>query len=218
MSNQPNYDRTLSALEDYVVDRFAKEDDVLQWIQAEAARNEMPAISIRAHEGRLLQLLMRSIVTIKVVEIGTLAGYSGVWMARALPVDGTLYTLEKSSKHAQVAKASFERAGVSNKIVLMEGSASDLLPKLTYQAPFDFVFLDADKASYPIYLEWATENLRAGGILTAHNTFRGGNILNPQNDDDRAMAKFNEALAANPRFESTIISMGDGMAFAIKKS
>src|SRR5689334_5863534 len=104
-----NNDRYVTQLDDYVIDLFAREDDALRWIQAEADRNEMPQISIRAHEGRLLQILMRAIGAKKVVEVGALAGYSGVWLARALPTDGKLVTLEKSSKHAQVARASFER-------------------------------------------------------------------------------------------------------------
>jgi caffeoyl-CoA O-methyltransferase len=205
-------------LDQYVNDLFAREDDVLRWIRAETERNQMPAIQVQPFDGRLLQILMIAIGARRVVEIGTLAGYSGVWMGRALPPDGKLYTLEKSSKHAEVARASFARAGLSAKIDVLEGTALDSLRKVTAHGPFDFVFIDADKASYPAYLDWSIENLRLGGIITAHNAFREGRIIAPESDDDRAMQAFNAALASNSRLESTIIGIGDGMAVAIKKS
>lgn len=212
-----NSERTLPTLDQYVVDLFSPEDDALKWIQEEAARNELPAISVRPHEGRLLQFLLKAIGAKKVVEVGTLAGYSGTWMARALPADGKLYTLERSSKHAQVAQASFKRAGVSDKVQLFEGPALESMQKLKGQGPFDFVFIDADKGGYPKYMEWAIENLRVGGIVAAHNAFRNGHVIAPENDDDKAMHQFNQALAKNDRLDSTIIAMGDGLAVGIKK-
>ncbi len=205
-------------VEKYITDLFSPEDDVLKSIQAEAARQELPTISIRPFEGRLLQFLMTTITARTVLEIGTLAGYSGVWLARALPPDGKLFTLEKSSKHAQVARESFKLAGVEKKVVLLEGSALDSLRKLVDQAPFDFIFIDAEKTGYPDYLAWAVENLRPGGMVAAHNALRGGRILAPESDDDRAMAAFNQSLASNSRLESYIFNVGDGMAVGIKKS
>ncbi|MCC7452056.1 MAG: O-methyltransferase [Anaerolineae bacterium] len=205
-------------LDQYVNDLFAREDDVLRWIRAETERNQMPAIHVQPFDGRLLQILMIAIGARRVVEIGTLAGYSAVWLGRALPPDGKLYTLEKSSKHAEVARASFARAGLSAKIDVLEGTALDSLRKLAAHGPFDFVFIDADKASYPAYLDWSIENLRPGGMITAHNAFRDGRIVAPESDDDRAMLAFNAALASNPRLASTIIGIGDGMAVALKKS
>ena len=211
-----SYDRNLTAIDNYVIDLFAPEDEALKWITAEAERNGLPQISIRAHEGKLLQLLMHSVAAHRVVEVGTLAGYSGVWLARALPADGKLFTLEKSAKHAQVARASFERAGVKDKVELLEGSALDSLTKLNPQAPFDFVFIDADKGNYVNYLQWSVDHLRPGGMVAAHNAFRGGHIIAPDSDDDRAMQEFNDALAHEKRLFSTIIAMGDGMAVGIK--
>jgi caffeoyl-CoA O-methyltransferase len=164
-----------------------------------------------------LQILMRAIGAQKVVEVGALAGYSGVWLARALPPGGKLTTLEKSSKHAQVARASFERAGVVDRVELIEGSALESLKKLTAQGPFDFMFIDADKANYINYLSWGVNNIRPGGMITAHNAYRGGKVLAPESDDDRGMAAFNEALAHDTRLESTIIGVGDGMAVALRK-
>jgi caffeoyl-CoA O-methyltransferase len=211
-------DDNRAQLEQFVTDLFAPEDEVLKWIREESDRNGLPTIHVQPADGRLLQILMLATNARRVVEIGTLGGYSGVWMARALPPDGKLYTLEKSSKHAQVARASFARAGLSNKVELREGAALDWLDKLRDQGPFDFVFIDADKGGYQAYLDWAVDNLRLGGIVTAHNAFRGGQILDPESDDDRSIKAFDEALASNPRLDSTILAIGDGMALGIKKA
>jgi caffeoyl-CoA O-methyltransferase len=210
-------DQVRQQLNQYVGDLFAAEDEALRWIQENARQNGLPDISIEAFEGRLLQFLVYVTGAKAVVEIGTLAGYSAVWIARALPEDGKLYTLEKSSKHAQVARAGFERAGVSGKIELLEGSAMELLRKLGSQAPFDLVFIDADKASYIGYGTWAVEHLRPGGLVAAHNAFRGGRILAPESDDDRAMKQFNAWLAEHPQLHSYILPIGDGMAVGVKR-
>jgi caffeoyl-CoA O-methyltransferase len=217
MTSPGSYDRVLSKVDEYVIDLFSGEDEALRWIQAEADRNGLPQISIRAHEGRMLQIFMKAIGARKAIEIGTLAGYSGIWLARALPTDGKLYTLEKSSKHAAIARASFVHAGVADRVELRQGDALDSLRKLSTLGPFDFVFLDADKTNYSNYLTWTVDNLRIGGIVTAHNALRGGRIIAPESDDDRGMAAFNAALAQDSRLDSTIISLGDGMAMGIKK-
>lgn len=206
------------AYNQYVTELFAVEDDALQWIQAETRRHNMPQISLAPQEGRLLQFLAQSVGARTAVEIGTLAGYSGTWLARALPDDGKLITLEMDSKHARVARASFERAGVAHKVELIEGPALASLEKITHHGPFDFVFIDADKGGYPRYLEWAINNLRPGGMVAAHNAFRGGGVINPGSDDDRGMHHFNRSIAADPRLFGTILAIGDGMAAGIKKS
>jgi len=211
-------DNQNALIEQYITDLFAPEDDVLKWIRAESERNGLPTIHVQPSDGRLLQMLIYAINARLVVEIGTLGGYSGTWIARALPPDGKLYTLEKSSKHAQVARASFARAGVSNKVELREGTAADWLEKLRDQGPFDFVFIDADKASYPIYLAWAVDNLRLGGIIAAHNALREGRVLSPESDDDRSIRAFNQALATDSRLDSMIFAIGDGTAVGIKKA
>lgn len=210
-------ENTQEGLNAYITDLFAPEDDALRWIQAEAERNDLPAISILAFEGRLLQLLLHTLGAKKIVEIGALAGYSGTWMARALPPDGKMYTLEKSSKHAKVARAAYAHAGVAERVELLEGDAQDSLRKLSAKAPFDFVFIDADKGGYPAYLEWAVENLRTGGMVAAHNALRHGRIIAPEGDEDRAMIEFNQALADHPQLESGIIGVGDGLAVGIKR-
>ncbi len=204
-------------LDEYVTNLFAREDDALAWIKAETSRHDMPAINLKPFEGRLLQFLVYALGARKVVEIGTLAGYSAVWIARALSTGAKLYTLEKSSKHAEVARASFERAGVSERIELLEGAAQDSLRKLAAKGPFDLVFIDADKGGYVDYLAWAVDNLRPGGMVAAHNAFRQGGVLTPENDDDRTIRVFNTTLANDMRLESTILAIGDGMAVGIKK-
>jgi caffeoyl-CoA O-methyltransferase len=205
------------AIDQYISQLFAPEDDALRHIQAEANRNNMPEISIQPFEGRLLQFLAQMANAKKIVEIGTLAGYSAAWLARALPSDGKLITLDVSEKHANVAKANLANAKLSDKVEVRQGDAHDLLKKLSADAPFDLVFIDADKDSYPFYLEWAIENVRQGGLIAAHNALRGGKIVAPDNDMDRAMAEFNKRIAEDSRLSSFILAIGDGMAVSIKK-
>src|SRR5579863_142262 len=204
LTNQPPSGREMTPYDQYVIDLFAPEDEALRWIQAEADRNQLPQISLRPHEGQILQVLIKATGARKALEIGALAGYSGVWIARALPADGQLITLEKSNKHAQVARASYQHAGVGNKVTLIEGAALDSLPKLKAEAPFDFAFVDADRANYVTYFQWIAEALRPGGVLTVHNAFANGRILSPKSDDDRGMAAFQKALAHDSRFDSII--------------
>ena len=218
MTNQPNTERALTPLDQYIINLFTPEDEALRWIQAEAARNDVPQISLQAYEARILQILIKAIGARKALEIGALAGYSGTWIARGLPDDGKLITLEKSSKHAKIARAAYEHAGVNNKVTLIEGAALELLPGLKAEVPFDLVFVDADRANYVNYFHWISEALRPGGVLTVHNAFANGRILSPQSDDDRGMAAFQKELASDKRFDSTILGVGDGMVVAVKKS
>ncbi len=205
------------ALDRYVTDLFAPEDDVLKEIQARADANELPSISIKPYEGRLLQFLLQSIGAKKVVEVGALAGYSGVWLARGLPADGQIYVVEKSSKHAAIVRESFVNAGLTGRAHVLEGDALVMLSKLTPHGPFDFVFIDADKVSSPRYLDWAVRNLRDGGIVAIHNAYRRGAVLNPQTVDDHAVDDINRAVAARSDLFATIIGVGDGLLAAIKR-
>lgn len=204
-------------LDQYIADLFAREDEALQWIQAEADRQGVPPISILPDEGKLIYFLARAVGARRAVEIGVLAGYSGVWIARALPAGGKLYALELSEKHARIAQRSFERAGVAERVEILEGPALNSLDRLTPRGPFDFVFIDADKPGYVDYLNWAVDNLRPGGMVAAHNALSGRRILTPENEQDFAMAAFNRALADDQRLDSTIIAVGDGLAAGIKK-
>ena len=205
------------ALDRYVTGLFAPEDDVLKSIQARADAEGLPSISIKPYEGRLLQFLLRSIEAKKVVEVGALAGYSGVWLARGLPDDGEIYVVEKSSKHAAIVRQSFADAGLTGRAHVLEGDALVMLSKLNVYGPFDFVFIDADKVSSPRYLDWAVRNLRDGGIVAIHNAYRRGAVLDPQTEDDHAVDDINRAVAARSDLFATIIGVGDGLLAAIKR-
>ncbi len=203
-------------LHDYVNGLFVREDEALAFVREQTALHDLPQINLQPHEARLLQLLVWLCGARKVVEVGTLAGYSAIWMARALPQDGKLITIDNSAKHARIARDHVMRAGLENKITVLQGDGRQILKKLTTDAPYDLLFVDADKVSYPHYLEWAAENLRAGGAILAHNAFWGGGIFAPATADGRGVAEFNQVLANHPRFESTIIEIGDGMAIGVK--
>ncbi len=202
--------------ETYIANLYAPEDDVLRHIHASTEQHQMPNISINPQDGALLNLLVRSINANTVVEIGTLAGYSGTWIARALPDAGKLYTVEISSKHASVARDNFDRAGLSEKVEVVQGQSHEVLRKLQAKAPFDFVFIDANKDQYPYYLDWATENVRSGGMIAAHNAYRGGGVLAPKDENDQHMRDFLQKIADNPRLQGMILPLGDGMAIALK--
>lgn len=201
----------------YIGDLFAQEDDVLKSIRSEIEHHNMPAISVQAFDGYLLQWLMRIVGVRTAVEIGTLGGYSGTWIARALPDDGILYTLELSDKHAQVARGNFKKAGVSHKVEIIVGDAQDTMKQIANSAPFDMVFIDANKGAYLDYLRWAVDHVRPGGMVTAHNTYRDGRVMTPESDEEHIIANFNRALAEDPRLRSIIIPIGDGMAVGIRQ-
>lgn len=209
------YDDRLST---YIEEHFAQEDEVLRWIRKECEAQDLPSIMISAEEGAFLHFLVAATRSKRVVEVGTLGGYSGTWIARALPEDGQLITLEVDPHHAEVARASFERAGLSSKIRLLEGDADSTLPVLVDGGPYDLVFIDADKAGYPSYLDWALENLRAGGVVVAHNAFGfGGKIVDEDNHEAsvETIRAFNQRLADEVNVAATIYPAGDGMALAV---
>ncbi len=199
---------------------FAPEDDALQYALTAERDAEMPSIQISPLQGRLLQVLALACGARKILEIGALAGYSGIWLARALPPDGRLISLEVSEKHAMVARASLERAGLSDRAEVRVGSALDILPTLTSEAPFDLVFIDADKPPYPMYLDWALKLARPGSIIVADNCIRGGKPLREPVEDDpatRALSAYDHHVATDPRLVSVAFPMDDnGMdGFAI---
>src|SRR5579883_1812071 len=159
-------------IEEQITRRFAAEDDILRQTLAAQHESGLPDIQISPIQGRLLQVLIATNNTRKILEIGALGGYSGTWMARALPADGKLITLEISPRHAEVVRAAFARAGLSDRAEVRVGSASELLPTLQGEAPFDFFFIDANKDDYPTYLDWAIKLARPGSIIVADNTIR----------------------------------------------
>jgi predicted O-methyltransferase YrrM len=180
--------------------------------------------SVSPTQGMLLHLLARACRAGAILEIGTLAGYSTIWLARALPAGGRLVTLEADPEHARVAGANLARAGVAGVVDVLVGRALDTLPRLAAEGrgPFDLVFLDANKDDNPEYLRWALELSRPGTLIVADNVVRGGAVLNATSDDPaiRAMRRFNELLASDPRVSATAIqtvgSKGwDGFALAL---
>lgn len=203
------YDDTVA---DYITEHFARPDEVLQQVLAAIPARGLPAITIKPEEGRFLQFLVRASGARRVVEIGTLGGYSGIWLARGLPPGGRLITLEVDPQHAAVAREHFALAGVSDRIEIREGDARQTLPALAADGPFDFVFIDADKSSYGVYLDWALDHVRPGGLIAAHNAFRQGTVVKAADGslDDAAMRSFNARFAAEPRLLSTIFPAGDG--------
>src|SRR5215467_12436993 len=151
---------------------FAPEDEALRSAVEAISAHNMPQIAISPLRGRMLQILALACGARKILEIGSLAGYSGIWLARSLPPTGKLISLEISPEHAQVARASLEQAGVGDRAEVRVGPADQLLPTLAPEAPFDLVFIDADKDSYPIYLDWALKLTRLGSIIVADNCIR----------------------------------------------
>ncbi len=203
----------------YVREHFSDHDELLAALMPAAQEAGLPQISISLEEGRLFQLLLRAIGARKVLEIGTLGGYSAITMARALPSDGKLVTLERSGKHAAFAREWIARAGLDDIIEVREGAALDTLPHLASEAPFDAVFIDANKEDYPQYLEYALRYTRVGGLIIAHNAFLQGKVVGAS--DDRsvvAMQEFNRRFANEPHLLSTMLFGGDGIAVGLVTS
>jgi len=202
----------------YICTLFAVEDAALTMARENSPKRGLPSISIKPEEGRFLQFLVRACGAQKAVEIGTLGGYSGTWIARGLLPGGKLYTLDKETKHAQVAQEHFDAAGLGESVEIIIGDADKSLVELSSQGPFDFVFIDADKPGYPAYFNWALENTRLGGIIAAHNAFRKGTVIGLGEDDDNTelMRQFNQLVADEERLVSTIYPAGDGTIISVK--
>jgi predicted O-methyltransferase YrrM len=202
--------------ERYVTELFAAEDPVLAKIRERHQSEKLPAINVSPEEGKLLFLLLRLIQAKHVLEIGTLGGYSGVWLARALAHGGTLTTIERESRHAAIAREAFAAAGLRDRIRLIEGAALDILPTLS--PGFDAVFIDADKAPLPRYFEWGMRLLRQGGLLLCDNAFFHGAAVDPKDKsaDGAGVRRFNELAARDPRLVATIVPVRDGLVVGIK--
>jgi len=202
----------------YIVDLFANQDAALLHTLADSPQRGLPPINIKPEEGRFLQFLVRACGVKKAVEIGTLGGYSGTWIARGLLPEGKLITLEKEPLHAMVAREHFKEAGIENMVEIRVGDAHTLLQALAQEGPFDFLFIDAEKNGYPAYLDWGLENVRLGGLIAAHNAFRRGSIAGLAEKDDftDVTQVFNRRAANDPRLLSTIYPAGDGMLVAVK--
>lgn len=187
---------------------FAAPDPTLEAALADVAAAGLPQIQVTPPQARLLAILCRAVGARRVLEFGTLGGYSTIVMARTLPVDGSLTTLEYDPAHAAVARANIERAGLADKVDLRVGAALDTLPQLESEgaSPFDFVFIDADKINTPTYFAWALDRTRPGGLIFADNVIRDGSIADPDGDEDAAAQRaFHEYLGQEPRVTATTI-------------
>ena len=203
-------------LQRYVEELFAVEDSVLKRVRERHAELELPPIHISPDEGKLLHVLLRAAGARTVLEIGSLAGYSGIWLARALPSGGLLTTIEKHAVHAALARQAYAEAGLEDRIRLIEGEALETLATL---APgFDAVFVDADKEPLPRYFEASLRLLRPGGLLLCDNAFFHGSVVDA---GDRSAAtlgvrEFNRLAATDRRVVSAVIPIRDGVVIAVK--
>lgn len=200
----------METLSEYTRDLYGAPDELLQGLPLDAQREGLPAIHIPDEVGRLLQVLIVSGGVRRVLELGTLFGYSALWMARVLPAGGRVISLEASPHHAAVARRNLERAGVSDRVEIREGAAIDSLRSLDGPA-FDLVFIDADKINYVPYLDWALRLTRPGSLIVADNTWRHGEVIKNDGDENaRAMAGFNRRIASEGRLISTMVPNRDG--------
>ena len=193
----------------YIDEVFALSDAALDSVLEASAAAGLPSINVSPSQGKLLFVLAKAMGASRVLEVGTLGGYSTIWLARALPRDGRLVTIELDVTHADVARANFARAGLADCIDLRVGSALDVLPQLASegQTPFDLIFIDADKESYPAYLAWSIKLARVGTLILADNVVRNGAVVEADSDDPKVQAvrRFNAELAADPRVSATEI-------------
>jgi predicted O-methyltransferase YrrM len=185
------------------------EDDTLAQATAAAQRAGLPPISVSPAAGKLLYLLAKLAGARRILEIGTLGGYSAIWMARALPADGHLVSLEYSPRHAEVASGNIARAGLVGTVEIRVGAAAESLPKLAAEGvePFDMVFIDADKGGYPDYLDWSLKLTRPGSLIVADNVVRGGAVADGLSRDPnvQGVRSYLEKVAADPRLEGTVM-------------
>ena len=210
----------------YVSNLLAPEDEALKAVLPSIDEAGMPQISVSANQGKFLHVLALLSRAKNILEIGTLAGYSTIWMARALPPGGRLTTIEFDPKHAGVAKKNITRAGLASRVDIRIGKALDILPQLETEkaGPFDMVFIDADKPPYAEYFQWAIKLAHPGTLIVADNVIREGKVIDPKHSDEMVQGaqRFNRMLAANSSVTATIIqTVGakehDGMALAVVK-
>lgn len=224
MSSPPD-DRWV-AVDAYLDATLVGADDALQAAQASSAAAGLPAISVSPSQGKLLFVIAAAMGARRILELGTLGGYSAIWLARALPPDGRLVTIEFEPKHADVARRNLARAGVAGRVDLRVGAALDVLPQLQseHAGPFDFVFIDADKVNYPQYLDWAIRLSRPGSLIVIDNIVRDGHVIDATSTDAavQAVRRMMAALHADPRVTATAIQTAgvkgyDGFAAVLVK-
>lgn len=218
-------DETLFAqVDEYISNLLAKEDDVLKNTIASLDTSGLPQHSVSPSQGKLLQVMMMACQAKRVLELGTLGGYSTIWMARALPQDGSLITIEVDAHHAAVAKQNIDNAGLSHNVEIKIGKALEILPAMIANAnlPFDFIFIDADKPPYAEYLALALKLSRPGTIIICDNVIREGKVLDNNTSDEKVQGvqRFNQALSEYKNLTAIIMpTVGlkeyDGMAIMV---
>jgi predicted O-methyltransferase YrrM len=208
----------------YFGDQLLAPDPALEAAIAANRDAELPAIDVTPLQGKFLELLVRATGARRVLEIGTLGGYSTIWLARALPSGGTVVSLELEPHHAKVARANVKNAGLAERVEIRVGAAAKSLKKLVTDGakPFDLIFIDADKASYPDYLDWSLKLSRPGTLIVADNVVRDGAVIDPKSPDPniQGVRRFTEKLAAEPRLGATVLQTVaakgyDGFALAV---
>lgn len=210
----------LREIDGYVEDLFAPSDEVLEAALRDSRRAGLPEINVSPNEGRLLQLLVEISGARRILEIGTLGGYSAIHFARAMPDDGDLISLEIDEHHAAVARNNVDRAGLSDVVEIRVGDARELLATIAEdgEGPFDLTFIDADKEGYPEYLDWSLRLSRPGSLILGDNAIREGTVINPDDSSSQAMREFNERMARDPRLSGIVLPLIreriDGLAIA----
>ena len=211
-------------VDSYLVTTLIDDDRTLTQAVADSVAAGLPAIEVTPLAGKLLHLLARMSRARRVLEVGTLGGYSTIWLARGIPDDGRVVTLELEQRHADLARANLERAGVSDKVEIIVGRAADTLPRIAERGdePFDLVFIDADKESNTIYIDWAIRLGHPGTVIVVDNVVRMGEVANPDTGDDMVIGtqRALELLGSDPRVDATALqTVGakdwDGVAVAI---
>jgi caffeoyl-CoA O-methyltransferase len=218
--NTENTRELLEEIDGYIEHLFGTSDEVLEATLRDSRRGGLPEINVSPNQGRLLRLLVEIAGARRILEIGTLGGYSAIHLARGLPEDGELISLELDEHHADIARNNVERAGLSDIVEVRVGDAHRLLTDLIEigEGPFDLVFIDADKEGYPDYLEASLRLVRPGSLILGDNTIRGGTVLDPQEKTARATRKFNRLVAEDPRLYGIVLPLIreriDGMTIA----
>ena len=216
--------QTWTAVDRYVDDLLVGHDAALEAALQASAQAGLPAINVAPSHGKLLNLLARVLGARAILEIGTLGGYSTIWLARALPADGRLVTLEIDATHAEVARANIAHAGLSQRVQLRLGPALDTLAQLAAEraGPFDLSFIDADKPNIPAYFKWALQLSRPGSLIVVDNVVRDGAVIEAASLDAsvQGVRRLNELMASEPRVSATTIqTVGakgyDGFALAL---
>lgn len=213
-----------AAVDDYLTQLLVPSDPALDNALQASNESNLPAINVSPTLGKLLNILALSIRARSILEIGTLGGYSTIWLARALPENGKIVTLESNSKHAEIARSNIEQANLSDKVEIRVGEALSTLPQLAAEnyAPFDLIFIDADKQNIPAYFEWSLKLTQCGSLIIIDNVIRKGGVIEADSDDPniQGVRQFNVALAVESRVTATTIqtvgSKGyDGFAIAL---